>query len=129
MASNADLVRGAYAAFGTGDIPAVLALLAADARWTEAAGFPYGGTYVGPDAVLHGVFMRIAQDWDDFAVAPSQYVSEGDTVVAMGEYSGRNKATGRSFVAPFVHVWTFRDGKAVHFVQHVDTVLVQRAMA
>ncbi len=128
MATNQDLVRGAYAAFATGNVPAVLALLAPDARWTEAAGFPYGGTYVGADAVLRGVFMRIGQDWDGFAAVASHYVTEGETVVALGEYSGRNKATGRSFVAPFAHVWTFRDGKAVRFVQHVDTVLVQRAM-
>jgi len=94
----------------------------------EAAGFPYAGTYVGADAVLQGVFMRIGQDWDGFAAVPSEYVTEGDTVVAIGEYSGRNKITGRSFVAPFVHVWKLRDGKAVRFVQHVDTVLVQRAM-
>ena len=129
MTTNLDLVRGAYAGFATGDIPAVLGLLAPDARWTEAAGFPYAGTYVGPDAVLQGLFMRIGQDWDGFAVLPSGYVTEGHTVVALGEYSGRNKSTGRSFVAPFAHVWTLRDGKVVRFVQHVDTVLVARAMA
>lgn len=129
MTSNKDLIRGVYAAFGVGDIAAVLSVLAPQARWTEAAGFPYAGTYVGADAVLQGVFMRIGQDWDGFAAVPSEYVAEGDTVVALGEYSGRNKATGRSFVAPFVHVWKMRDGKAVSFVQHVDTVLVQRAIA
>ncbi len=129
MATNLDLVKGAYAAFATGDVPAVLGMLAHDARWTEAAGFPYGGTYVGPDAVLNGVFMRIGADWDGFAVIPAEYLCEGDKVAAFGEYSGRNKATGRDFVAPFAHVWTFRDGKAIRFVQHVDTVLVQRAMA
>ena len=129
MTTNLDLVRGVYANFATGNIPAVLGLLASEARWTEAAGFPYAGTYVGADAVLQGVFMPIGQDWDGFAVTPSEYVTEGDTVVAIGEYSGRNKATGRSFVAPFVHVWKLRDGKVVRFVQHVDTVLVARAMS
>lgn len=30
--------------------------------------------------------------------------------------------------APFVHVWTLRDGKVVRFRQLTDTVLVRAAM-
>ena len=43
-------------------------------------------------------------------------------------YSGTYKATGKSFRAPFVHVWKFRGDRAVSFTQHTDTVLVQRAL-
>jgi hypothetical protein len=121
-------VRAAYAAFATGDMPSVLAVLAPDIEWTEAEGFPYGGTYRGPQAVLEGVFMRLGQDWDNYAAIPDDFLADGERVVAFGHYSGRNKATGRSFVAPFAHVWTFRNGKAVRFLQYVDTVLVRRAV-
>ena len=47
---NVDGVRGVYDAFAKGDVPAVLGFLAPDIEWTEAEGFPYGGTYNGPDA-------------------------------------------------------------------------------
>ena len=50
-----ETVQNLYAAFATGDVPTVLAILAPDMQWTEAAGFPYAGTYVGPQAVLSGV--------------------------------------------------------------------------
>lgn len=40
-------VRNIYAAVDTGDIPAVLALLAPDIRWTGAEGGPYGGVSIG----------------------------------------------------------------------------------
>lgn len=59
---------------------------------------------------------------------PAQLVAEGDTVVAIGTYAGRYRATGKSFEAPFVHVWTLVDGRIVRFQQHTDTVLVQRAL-
>lgn len=122
-------VRGIYAAFERGDMPAFLAALAPDVRWTEAEGFPYGGTYVGPEAVLEGVFARIGGEWDAFAAVPARLVAEGDTVIALGTYSGTYKATGKRFEAPFVHVWELRDGRVATFRQHTDTVLVRNAMS
>jgi ketosteroid isomerase-like protein len=45
--SAADVIRAHYAASARGDLDGMLAPLAADATWTEAAGFPYAGTYTG----------------------------------------------------------------------------------
>jgi hypothetical protein len=126
--SNLNAVRGLYQAFAKGDIPTVLGFLDADIAWTEAEGFPYGGTYHGPNAVLEGVFMRLGAEWDGFAAVPAEFIDGGDTVVVLGQYSGTYKATGKSFQADFAHVWKIRDGKAMRFVQYVDTLLVQRAL-
>lgn len=123
-----DTIRSLYAAFARGDVAAVLGALAPDVRWTEAAGFPYGGTFIGPEAVLQNVFARLGAEWRSFAAVPHEFVAEADTVVALGEYSGTFRATGRSFTAPFVHVWKFRGGTVASFQQHTDTVLVQAAM-
>lgn len=126
--SNLDAVRSVYDAFGKGDIPAVLSFLSPDIQWTEAEGFPYGGTYTGPDAVLAGVFMRLGTEWDNFAAVPDEFVDGGDSIVALGKYSGTYKATGKSMRVNFAHVWQVRDGKAIKFVQYVDTLVVQRAL-
>jgi uncharacterized protein len=128
MMSNLDFVRGVYDAFARGDIPAVLNSLSPDIEWTEAEGFPYGGTYVGPEAVLEGVFMRLGTEWEGFAAVPDEFIDGGERVVALGKYSGKYKATGKSFRADFAHVWKIQEGKAVKFVQHADTLLVERAM-
>ncbi len=50
--TNLESVQGLYEAFAKGDVPTVLGFLDANIAWTEAEGFPYGGTYNGPDAVL-----------------------------------------------------------------------------
>ena len=125
---NLDGVRGVYEAFATGDVPGVLGFLAPDIEWTEAEGFPYGGTYKGPDAVLQGVFMKLGTEWDGYAAIPSEFIDAGDTVVALGTYSGKYKATGKSFEANFAHVWKLREGKAVKFVQYTDTRKVHEAL-
>ena len=129
MSSNADTISNLYAAFAKGDVPTVLGAFAPDIRWTEADGFPYAGTYVGPDAVLTGVFMRLGTEWDGYAAVPDEIIGSGDTVIVLGTYSGTYKATGKYFKAPMVHVWRFRDGKISAFQQHTDTVLVQRALS
>jgi ketosteroid isomerase-like protein len=125
--SNINSVQGVYDAFAKGDIPAVLGSLSPDVDWTEAEGFPYGGTYTGPEAVL-GVFMRLGTEWESFAAVPDEFIDGGDTVVVLGKYRGTYKATGKSFQANFAHVWKVREGKVVKFVQYVDTLIVQRAL-
>ncbi len=129
MTTNADAIASLYAAFAKGDVPTVLGAMAPDIRWTEADGFPYAGTYVGPDAVLAGVFMRLATEWDGYAAVPDEIFDNGETVIVLGHYSGTYKATGKYFKAKMVHVWRFRDGKIAAFQQHTDTVLVQRALS
>jgi ketosteroid isomerase-like protein len=128
VADNLETLRNAYDAFARGDVPTVLAVLAPDVSWTEAEGFPYGGTYVGPEAVLMGVFMKLGTEWDGYAAVPHEFVAQGDKIVALGQYSGTYKLTGKSFAAPFAHVWDFRNGKAVRFRQHTDTAIVQDAL-
>lgn len=125
---NRGLAQKLYDGFAANDVLKVLSTMASDIEWTEAEGYPYAGTYIGPDAVVAGVFVKLATEWEGYQAIPDQLIAEGDTVVALGHYSGRYNATGKSFRAPFVHVWTIRDDKLAKFVQHTHTVVVQRAL-
>jgi len=128
--SNSNLVgvQGVYDAFAKGEVPQVLSFLSSEIEWTEAEGFPYAGTYRGPSAVLEGVFVRLGTEWDGYAAVPDEFIDAGDTVVVLGKYSGKFKATGKSFQANFAHIWTLREGNAVKFVQYTDTLKVHEAL-
>lgn len=128
MTNITNSIRGVYDAFATGDMPTVLAVLDPEVDWTEAEGFPYGGRYTGPDAVLQNVFMNLGSEWTEFEAVAREFITEGNTVVALGEYTGTYNATGKSFKAPFAHVWKFEGDKVVAFQQYTDTVLVRKAM-
>jgi hypothetical protein len=123
--TNKEIIEQAYASFAAGDVPAALGAFADDIRWVEPDGYPIAGTYVGPQAVLEGVFMRLGEIGDHFAVKPERFVADGDTVVALGHLAWKHKATGTPASVKMAHVWTFRDGKAATFQQHVDTVMVR----
>jgi ketosteroid isomerase-like protein len=125
MATNREIIEGAYASFAQGDVPAVLGAFADDIQWIEPDGYPLGGTYVGHQAVVDGVFMRLGEIGNDFAVMPEQFVADRDTVVALGHLSWRHKSTGKPAAVKTAHVWTFERGKAATFEQLIDTVQVR----
>ena len=125
MNTNSEIIQGLYASFAQGDVPAVLGAMADDIQWTEADGFPLAGTYVGPQAVLEGVFMRLGEIGDEWAAVPTQIVADGDTVVALGNYTWKHKSSGKPAVVKMVHVWTLDNGKATTFQQHTDTLRVR----
>ncbi|MFW6074443.1 MAG: nuclear transport factor 2 family protein [Chloroflexota bacterium] len=128
MSANTDIIRGIYEAVAQGDVPTVLEALDSNCQWTEAEGFPYAGTYTGPDEILNGVLARLGSEWDGFQVKPHEFIDGGEHVVALGRYAGAYKATGKDFDAAFAHVWTLEGGKVVRFHQYVDSALVQEAL-
>ena len=123
--TNKDIIEQAYASFAAGDVPAALDAFADDIRWTEPDGYPMAGTFVGPQNVLEGVFMRLGEIGDHFAVVPEQFIADGDTVVALGHLSWKHKDTGVPASVKMAQVWTFHDGKAATFEQHTDTTKVR----
>lgn len=126
--SHTDTIKNLYAAFARGDMPTVLGAMAPNFSWTEPEEHPYGGTHVGPDAVLNNVFMKLGTEWDGFFAVPQEFIAEADTVVALCEQGGTYKATGKSYKTPSVHVWKFSAGRLQSFKAHMDTVLLQRAL-
>ena len=128
MTNHVDTIADIYKAFARGDVPTVLAAFSPKISWTEAEGFPYGGTYTGPDAVLQNVFAKLGSEWDGYTAVPHEFIASAETVVALGEYSGTYKATGKSFKTPFVHVWKFGGDQVISFRQHTDTAVVQQAL-
>ncbi|MGE0594953.1 MAG: nuclear transport factor 2 family protein [Hyphomonadaceae bacterium] len=119
-----------YDAFARGDMPAALATMADDIVWNEAENFPYAdcNPYVGPNAVLTGVFARIGADWENFAAVSDELIDGDGTVVSLGHYSGVSKATGKKMRAQFAHVFRVRDGKIAAFQQYADTLGTAHAM-
>jgi hypothetical protein len=126
---NKKTVEGMYEAFGRGDIPFVIGALDRDVEWWEAENFIYDdkNPYIGPQAVLEGVFARIGQEWEWFSVTPIEVLDAGESVVGRGHYAGKYRQTGREVKAQFAHVFSFRNGKVVGFQQYTDTAQFKTA--
>jgi uncharacterized protein len=128
MASNAESIRALYLNLEARDVAAVLASLAPRVRWTEPEGSPYAGTFVGRDAVARGVLQPMQCEWRGFTAIARRLICQGETVVALGEYTGVHATTETEVLVPFVHVWTLRAGRIEALRAHTDTAILQCAM-
>ncbi|QPN28583.1 nuclear transport factor 2 family protein [Brucella sp. BO2] len=122
------IVKAHYDANARRDMDGMLADIAQDCRWTEMEGFPCAGTYVGPEAIVENVFAALGAVWDDYTFTLDRLLDAGSDVVAIGNYTARNKATGKAMDVRVVHVWGVADGKIRRFEQFTDTLRVAEAM-
>ena len=126
---DANTIRALYEAFGRGDIPFVIGALDSQVEWREAENFIYAdkNPYIGPAAVLEGVFACIGAEWESFAVSPDEVLDAGETIVGRGYYSGVYKKNGNEVRAQFAHFFTFAAGKVIRFQQYTDTAQFLKA--
>jgi len=120
---NVQLIQSMYEAFGRGDVAAVLAGMDPNIEWREADNFPYAdrNPYQGPQAIVEGIFVRFATEWDGFKVTPQEWFDAGDHVIVTGTYTGTYKGTRKTVQAPFAHFWKMRASKVVKYQQYTDT--------
>lgn len=129
--SNVDIVNKMYADVAAGDVPAFLSAMDDKIEWNEAENFPYadGNPYIGPDAVVKGVFARIGAEWEYFNVVDKQvHDMAKNKVLVTGRYDAKHKSSGKKMSAQVAHLWTLKEGKAVKFQQYTDTKKVSMTM-
>jgi uncharacterized protein len=121
MSQNSDALMSGYDAFNRGDIEAVSALFADDARWEgpNADGVPMSGVNDGKEAILQA-FGWIGENFERFAVSPDETVEQGDTIVVLSSVDIRTKS-GQETKLPGVEVWEMSDGIANRIRSLIDT--------
>jgi ketosteroid isomerase-like protein len=130
--SNAKTVQDIYAAFGAGDIPAILAKLAADVQWEYGQGkndVPWLQPRRGREAVV-GFFESLGgAEFHKFE--PKQIVEGDGVVVAILDVDLTVKATGkRAAEQDEMHLWRFNSaGEVISFRHGTDTHAHQLACA
>ncbi len=128
---NIAVVDGLYKSFAKGDIPNALAAMDPNIIWNEAEGFPYAdrNPYIGPQAVLEGVFARIGEEWEYWNLTDIQmHEMSNNQVLSTLRYKAKYKKNGVEIDAHVAHWFTLKDGKIIRFQQFTDTGQVIRAM-
>jgi len=122
--NNVSIIEGIYSSFGAGDIDSVLAKFDPNIVWNEAENFPYadGNPYIGPDAIVQGVFARLGGEWDNWRLTNLElHDMSKNMVLATGRYQGTYKKNGATLDAQVAHLWTLSNGKVIGFQNYTDT--------
>ncbi|MBI1876932.1 MAG: nuclear transport factor 2 family protein [Chloroflexi bacterium] len=127
--TKTQIVQQIYADFGQGNIPAILERLTDEFVWIQpgAPDIPWAGISKTKEQVL-AFFQKLAEVVDIEQFEPRQFVSEGDTVVAIGWWKGKSKNKGKSFESDWIMTWTFAGDKVIHYQAAYDTHNVAKAL-
>ncbi|MEO5788472.1 MAG: ester cyclase [Gelidibacter sp.] len=121
---NVEIIDSIYKAFAKRDMPTVLGAMDAKIIWNEAEGnsLADGNPYIGPDAILNGVFIRI-NEMDEFFVLKDieLHNMSNNQVLATLRYHLKVKSTGKEADVQVAHLWTLNNGKIIAFQQYADT--------
>lgn len=112
MSDPLTVVQAVYGAFGRGDIPALLGLLADDVVWQFHAdhGAPFTGRFAGKAQVAEW-FGEVAKGEDIQAFEPREFLVGADHVTVLGFERLIARPGGGSFETEWVHVWRVSGGK------------------
>lgn len=128
MSTNLQTIQGIYKGNAEQIAKNLQAALAPRFEWTEAAGFPYAGTFHTLEEVGKNVFARLSTEWIDYRAETESFFDAGDTIIVTGYYKGTHAKSKGVMNARFAHIWTFKDGKIVKYIQNVDTKKVWDAI-
>lgn len=124
---NVQVVKGFFAAMGSGDKQGLLELSAEDIEWiVPGEDWPLAGTHRG-HAGLSAFLQKASETVETSFPEPPEYVAQGDRVLVVGFATGRIKATNRTFEDDWVFAMTVRNGKVTKIREYVDTQALARA--
>lgn len=125
MTEPVEIVRSFYERLKAGDAGGALALMAPDIEWITMWHYKVNGR--GPERVAEGLFNPLVAEWTSFALEPTEFIANGNTVVSLGHFTGVHGTTGKHAEARYAHVWTIENGLIAGFRQYIDTLAVAEA--
>jgi ketosteroid isomerase-like protein len=115
----ADTVKRMFAAFGAGDLDALLETVHPDSQWTYYGANPRlsNAKFTGRLQVRR-FFERILERLEIAAFNPDEFVVDGDTVVIFGSESGTVRATHQTFRNAWSQRYVVKDDLIVEMSEY-----------
>lgn len=124
-----DIVKASYEAMlGNGDLEGFLSFFAEDGVLLEADSLPYGGRFVGVDAIRDAL-LKVVDTYSAFSFKPDIFATTGEWVIAYGAFSVTVRKTGKSVSFPLAEATQVVNGKIklIHPV-YGDTAAILAAL-
>jgi ketosteroid isomerase-like protein len=127
--ANIKLVQDAYAAFGKGDLPAILDMMTPDVTMgivgrTQDA--PFLGIHSGKAGVME--FFKLLDEAHAISkFEPQRFLAAEEKVFVWGRYAWTMRKSGVSDETEWLHVLSVRDGKISAWLGYNDTAMLAAA--
>jgi ketosteroid isomerase-like protein len=109
---NVRAVQGVYERWSQGDFRASIDVLDPLVLLVMRPEFPDAGTYLGLDR-LREYTRGFLEPWTRVTIEAEEITEAGDTVVVAVRQAGIGGGSGAPAELRYLHVWSFRGGKAI----------------
>ena len=127
--SHTQTVQDLYAAFGRGDVAAILNLVTDDVDWNNdrvaSRECPWNGNFSGKARVTD--FFKAVDELDITVFEPRIFTESGNHVSVMLRIESRVKKNGQSLQNDSIHLWTFNDNGKISAYRHFNDTAAELA--
>ncbi|CAG9931262.1 nuclear transport factor 2 family protein [Candidatus Nitrotoga arctica] len=122
MGTATTIVKQVYEAFGRGDVPAILNLIADEVDWefVGSTNLPYAGRRKNPKEVAD-FFAAVAQSEDIHAFEPREFIEANEHITVLGWEDTTVRDTNKKFESEWIHVFTVKNGKITRWRGFLNT--------
>lgn len=130
---NIETLKRCYAAWHDtrgGSVDAWLEIVSDDFSLRSMAGGRAGAEFTAARNSrdeLAGYLSSLTEAWEMEYYHVDRYIADDEIIVVLGSTSWINKSTGKRAESQKADFWTFRDGKAVSFIEFYDSCALVEA--
>jgi ketosteroid isomerase-like protein len=125
---NVEVAKQAMTDFGQRDLRSYEELFTPDFEWLPALPMAIESEgYQGRDGVER-YFEEISDTWEAYSVIPDEYRDVGNSVLMIGRFEARGKASGVAVHSPLAAVFEFHDGRCSRARAFLDPAEALRAV-
>ena len=125
--ANVRVVKDFFAAIGSGDKQALLALVTEDIEWIiPGEDWPLAGTHRGY-AGVGDLLQKASGEVETAYPKPPEFIAQGDRVFVIGVATGKIKATNKTFKDDWVFDITVRNGQVTRIREYIDPQALAKA--
>lgn len=128
--ANIKTIAEVYAAFGRGNVAAILDAVTDDVDWAaEAASSaaPWYGVRHGRDAVA-AFFSDFGSTMEVEEFTPVSFAANDTDVLTVVRFRARSRSTGKTAEMDLHHYFKFRDGKIAYYRGTEDTAQTEAVL-
>ncbi|HCE10074.1 MAG TPA: hypothetical protein DIT28_01025 [Oxalobacteraceae bacterium] len=116
MGTATTVMQQAYEAFGRGDVPAILELVADKVDWefVGSPDFPYAGSRHNRQEVAD-FFADVQRADETHRFEPREFIEGGDNVTVLGWKDATGRDTEKKFESEWAYVATVKNGKVTRW--------------
>jgi ketosteroid isomerase-like protein len=128
MASaNVEIIRRGLDAYNKGDVEAMLETADPDIEFVPLRSLVVGGSYRGHEGIRQ-FFEDLDEEWENRVIRNEDFRERDDSVLLLGEFEARGKASGVEMHSPVAWLFELRDGKVMRMQAYSNQEEALRAI-